>query len=96
MKKDEKNLYEAVLTLGSKEEAYAFFRDLCTPAEIDAMVERWRVAQVLYKGEHSYREIHALTGSSISTIGRVARFLNQENYKGYQTILERISKKDKK
>ena len=33
----ERNLYQAILTLRNVEECRAFFRDLCTPAEIEAM-----------------------------------------------------------
>ncbi|HEX7112031.1 MAG TPA: Trp family transcriptional regulator, partial [Mizugakiibacter sp.] len=37
---------------------------------------RWRVVPYLLDGV-SYREIHERTAVSITTIGRVARFLNQ-------------------
>jgi TrpR-related protein YerC/YecD len=85
---DEKALYEAVLKLKSVEECYAFFRDICTPAEIKAMQDRLLVAKLLIKGELSYRDIHQQTGVSLATIGRVARFLNHENYKGYKLVID--------
>lgn len=88
MQKREKELYEAIVKLNTAEDCFAFFHDLCTPAELDAMAGRWEVARLLDKGELSYREIHEKTGVSIATIGRVARFLNQENYKGYRRILD--------
>ena len=60
------------------EEFRAFFRDLCTPAEIQAMADRWAVVDYLNRGL-PYREIHRLTGVSVTTIGRVARFLAAGN-----------------
>ncbi|MCS5597082.1 MAG: YerC/YecD family TrpR-related protein [Pseudomonadota bacterium] len=85
------DLYQAILSLGSEEECAAFMEDLCTPAELTAMRERWLIANLLYEGRLSYREISAQTGASTTTIGRVARFLQQENNKGYLRIIERLN-----
>ena len=52
----------------------AFLLDLCTPAELEAMTDRWHVVPLLEQGV-PYREIHELTGVSVTTIGRVARTL---------------------
>lgn len=95
---EEEELYQAILELKTVEECFAFFRDLCTPAEITAMKERWRLAQLLdnEKEEMSYRTIAEKTGASIATIGRVSRFLKQENYHGYRLILDRIKARKKK
>lgn len=87
------NLCDAVLQLRTKQEAYNFLKDLCTPQEIQALAERWRVCQLLSEEKMSYREIHNKTGASLTTIGRVARFLKDEPYKGYITILERIKQR---
>lgn len=92
-KKTEKSLYHAILALKTVEECVAFFHDLCTPAEITAITERWRVAELLNQQQLSYREIHKKTGVSLATIGRVARFLSQEAYQGYRLILDRLGKK---
>lgn len=62
--------------------------DLCTPAELRALSERWRVAQMLADGSKSYRDISAETGVSTTTIGRVSRFLKDEPYGGYRLMLE--------
>lgn len=62
--------------------------DLCTPAELRALSERWRVAKALAEGEMSYREISADTGVSTTTIGRVSRFLKDEPHGGYRLLLE--------
>lgn len=87
------NLYEAILALENEEECAAFFGDLCTPAELTSMRERWVIANMLYEGQASYRDISAKTGASTTTIGRVARFLQQENNKGYLRIIERLKSK---
>jgi TrpR-related protein YerC/YecD len=84
------DLYEAFLLLETKEEVHNFLKDLCTPQEIADMAERWKICQVLSHGELSYREIHSLMGASITTIGRVARFLKDEPYHGYEAVLNKI------
>ena len=88
-------LYEAMLLLKTTDEVATFFKDLCTPQEITALHERWRVCQLLEQGNLSYRKIHAITGASLTTITRVARFLKDEPYEGYRTILNRIKRKRK-
>jgi len=72
----EQSLYEALLSLKNSEEMGAFLSDLCTPAELEVLVDRWRVVPFLLEGV-PYREIHERTAVSITTIGRVARYLNQ-------------------
>ena len=84
----ERNLCAAVATLRTAEECRAFFRDLCTPAELQAMSDRWAVVDYL-KRDVPYREIHRLTGVSVTTIGRVARFLTSGNG-GYATASQRL------
>ncbi len=84
----ERALYGAVLALRSSEECRNFFRDLCTPAELQAMADRWAVVELLQRGL-PYREIHSQTGVSVTTIGRVARFLTAGNG-GYQAVALRL------
>ncbi len=83
---------DAVLALKSRAEADAFFADLCTPAEVRAFGERWRVAQLLDAGDLSYREIASQAGSSTATVVRVARFLNAMPYHGYRIALDRLKR----
>ncbi len=84
----ERALFGAILSLQSVEECRAFFRDLCTPAELQALTDRWAVVGLLKSGL-PYREIHKQTGVSLTTIGRVARcLLNGDG--GYRTISERL------
>ncbi|MDR1413752.1 MAG: hypothetical protein LBI56_02330 [Puniceicoccales bacterium] len=84
------DLCDAFLLLTNKEEAVNFLKDLCTPKEIAALSERWKVCQLLAAGRMSYREISATTKASTATIGRVARFLRDEPYGGYKKILEKL------
>ncbi len=84
----ERALYEAILTLRTPEECRAFFRDLCTPAELQAMADRWAAVQMLDRGL-PYREIYRLTGVSVTTVGRVARYLTAGNG-GYALAVERL------
>lgn len=84
----ERALYSAVLTLRTVEECRGFFRDLCTPAELQAMADRWAVVEGLQRGL-PYREIHRQTGVSVTTIGRVARYLMTGNG-GYSLATQRL------
>ena len=87
-----KDLAKALTTVRTAEEMERFLVDLCTPAELRALSERWHVAQMLDAGEQSYREINALTGVSTTTISRVARFLKDEPHQGYRTVLDRMQR----
>ncbi len=87
------DLCEALLQLKSPDECRSFLTDLCTPAEIKALSERWVIARMLDTGDASYRDISALTGASTTTVGRVARFLEKEPFHGYRLILDRMKKK---
>ena len=82
-------LARAFAALERPQDVQAFLRDLCTPAELEAMADRWRVVPLLRKGV-PYREIHDLTGVSVTTIGRVARSL-EHGAGGYAAAIERLS-----
>jgi TrpR-related protein YerC/YecD len=82
-------LFAAVISLRTVEECRNFFKDLCTPAELQALVDRWQVVAYLEQGL-PYRQIHDLTGVSVTTIGRVARFLS-DGYGGYDVAFRRMS-----
>mgnify|MGYP001813281227 FL=1 len=82
-------LFRAVISLHTVEECRNFFRDLCTPAELQALVDRWQVVELLEQGL-TYRKIHDLTGVSVTTIGRVARFLT-DGFGGYRTAIDRTT-----
>lgn len=68
-------LLDALLAMRSPGELRALLLDLCTPAELEAISDRWRVVPLLLQ-DIPYREIHERTGVSVTTIGRVARCLD--------------------
>jgi TrpR-related protein YerC/YecD len=80
-------LFRAITSLRSVTECRNFLRDLCTPAELQALVDRWQVVELLEQGL-TYRKIHDLTGVSVTTIGRVARFL-ADGFGGYRVAIDR-------
>jgi TrpR-related protein YerC/YecD len=84
----ERALFTAIVALQSVEECRSFFRDLCTPNELQAMADRWAVVELLERGL-PYRDIHRQTGVSVTTITRVARYLVSGNG-GYRTVTDRL------
>jgi TrpR-related protein YerC/YecD len=84
----EQALYRAILALRDPAECRAFFIDLCTPAELQALKDRWAVVELLEQGL-TYRQIHDRSGVSLTTIGRVARCL-AEGAGGYRKALENL------
>lgn len=68
-------LAEALACLQGRDDVRAFLLDLCTPAELEAMTDRWRVVPLLLEGV-PYREIHSRTQVSVTTVGRVARTID--------------------
>ena len=86
-------LAEALAQVRDQREARALLADLCTPAEVHTLAERWHVARLLDQGKLTYREISEATGVSTTTIVRVARFLRQENEGGYRILLDRMGAK---
>ena len=81
------SLFKAFLTFKKPGEVRQFLVDLCTPSELEAIVDRWWTASLLKEG-HSYRDISEITGVSVTTIGRVARYLNMGEG-GYRLALRR-------
>lgn len=87
----EHKLYEAIAAIRTVDEAQKYFRDLCTPTEIQAMADRWRVVSLI-KDEKPYREIYDETGVSVTTVGRVARCI-MYGTGGYELIYQRLKGK---
>jgi len=81
-------LARVLAALGDVAEVRAFLEDLCTPAELEAMADRWRVVPLLLQGM-PYRDIHDRTGVSVTTIGRVARCL-ERGAGGYRIAARRL------
>ena len=85
-----RDLCRALLTPEDEREMARLLSDLCTPAEIRTLAERWHVARLLDGTDLSYREIHEATGVSTTTIVRVARFLKQEPHQGYRRAIDAL------
>ena len=84
-------LFEAILSLKSVEECYAFFDDLCTIKEVDDMSKRMCVAKML-DDNTVYTEITEKTGLSTATISRINRCLKYGS-DGYSEILRRLDER---
>ena len=82
------HLFEAVLTLKSPEECYAFFEDVCTVNELLSLSQRSEVAKML-REKKTYLDIAERTGASTATISRVNRSLNYGN-DGYDMVFKRL------
>ena len=82
-------LFEAILSLESPEECYAFFEDVCTVKEILDISQRLKAAGMLSAGAN-YSEISRETGMSTATISRVSKCL-EYGAGGYKTVLARTA-----
>ena len=82
-------LSKVLKELNSSKDIESFLLDLCTPSEIEAMEERWEVAQLLYEGKSTYRDIASKLNTSTATVTRVARFLFKETNQGYIKVLKK-------
>ena len=80
-------LFKAIRSLKDEAECYAFFEDLCTVGELQAMSQRFHVARLLNSGL-VYSEVGRLSGASSATISRVNRCL-QYGSGGYRILLNR-------
>lgn len=79
-------LMKAVLMLDNEEDAYRFFEDICTIAELKSIAQRLEVAMLLRK-HVTYQEIAKQTGASSATISRVNRALSY-GADGYHRVLD--------
>lgn len=84
-------LFEAILTLESKEECYRFFEDICTINEMQSIAQRLYIAKLLHE-DKTYLEIEELTKASTATISRINKCLKY-GADGYQTVLNRMDNK---
>ena len=84
-------LFEAILTLKSPDECYAFFEDVCTVNELLSLSQRYEVAKML-REKKTYLDIAESTGASTATISRVNRSLNYGN-DGYDMVFARLENK---
>lgn len=82
-------LFQTILNLGSIDECYAYFEDLCTIKEVKDMAQRLDTAILLSQG-CSYQKIMEQIEISTATIGRVSRSLNYGTG-GYRTAIAKLS-----
>lgn len=87
-------LFKGILTLDSVEDCYQFFRDLCTPFELQEMAQRMQAAKMLKEGL-IYSEIAERTGLSTATISRVNRSLRYSD-DGYTKVLDALELQEKR
>ncbi|MEJ8777233.1 YerC/YecD family TrpR-related protein [Pseudogracilibacillus sp. ICA-222130] len=81
-------LFEAILTLESKEDCYRFFDDVATINEIQSLAQRLQVAKMLHDGS-TYNAIEQETNASTATISRVRRCLEYGSG-GYEQVLSKM------
>ncbi len=86
-------LFDAVLSLKTKEECYSFFEDVCTVNEIISLSQRIAVAKMLREG-YTYLEISEKTGASTATVSRVNRSLIYGS-DGYEIVFNRLKGAEK-
>lgn len=84
-------LFDAILSLKTREECYQFFDDIATMNEIQSLSQRLQVAKMLNDGK-TYNTIEQKTNASTATISRVRRCLDYGSG-GYHIVLDRLNKK---
>ena len=83
-------LFDALLSLKTREECYAFLEDVCTIREVLDIAQRLAVAGMLDQGI-SYSAISRETGASTATISRVSKCYEYGSG-GYKTVIDRLKK----
>lgn len=77
-------LYDAIVSLESREQCQELFDDLCTRKEIEKMAERLFAAKLLLEG-NTYNQVIAQSDISSATLSRVSRCVQYG--KGYSRLL---------
>lgn len=86
-------LFDALLSLQTRDECFAFLEDLCTISELQAISQRWHVARLLREGL-VYAEVGKQSGASSATISRVNRSLLHGSG-GYALVLDRLEREQR-
>ena len=79
-------LFEVILTLGTVEDCYRLFEDVCTIKELEDMAQRLDAAVLLDEGEN-YQTISQKIGISTATISRVSKCLKYGT--GYRQAIDK-------
>ena len=77
-------LFDAILSLESREECYSFFEDLCTVKEISDMAQRLEAAKLLLGGSTYDQIVKAVE------INRCIQYGSG----GYRDVIEKVSVKE--
>ena len=84
-------LFDAILSLETRDECYDFFEDLCTVKEISDMAQRLEAAKLLLDGS-TYEQIVKTVEISTATISRINRCI-QYGTGGYRQTIEKVREK---
>ena len=84
-------LFDAILSLETREECYDFFEDLCTVKEISDMAQRLEAAKLLLDGS-TYEQIVKTVEISTATVSRINRCI-QYGTGGYRQTIEKVREK---
>ena len=84
-------LFDAILSLETREECYDFFEDLCTVKEISDMAQRLEAAKLLLDCS-TYEQIVKTVEISTATISRINRCI-QYGTGGYRQTIEKVREK---
>lgn len=84
-------LFKVILELGSVDECYEFFEDVCTVKELQDLAQRLDIAVMLEEGKN-FIQISSEVGASSATISRVNKCLMYGNG-GYKKAIEIIKNK---
>src|SRR3954467_943512 len=84
---EHEQLFQAIASMKTPEEASRLLRDLCTVSELDAMAHRWQVAPPPDEGL-PYLEVAKRAHASTTTVTRVAQWLRRGEG-GYTLALRR-------
>ena len=84
-------LFDAILSLETREECYDFFEDLCTVKEISDMAQRLEAAKLLLDVS-TYEQIVKTVEISTATISRINRCI-QYGTGGYRQTIEKVREK---
>ncbi len=81
----------AIRSLRTADEVMRFLRDLCTRAELEALVHRWQTAKLIDEGV-PYVEIAERVPTSTATVTRVAQWV-KHGTGGYSVALARAKRR---
>jgi len=88
-------LFDAILSLETREECYDFFEDLCTVKEISDMAQRLEAAKLLLDGstyEQIVKTVEISTATAPAPTTRINRCI-QYGTGGYRQTIEKVREK---